>query len=414
MNSGQILKQFKEEAPDSRYITKEYLKHFSKEQRKYTPVPSIHIGYLGKKILAGKTLLKCEGWRIQYLKNIKCICILDSKKRCRAIGKRKQILAPILYDIHAQEKIEEMRARNQIDYGIVFSGGGAKGAFQLGVWKWLDEHGFADRFTGISGASVGALNSLLFARGDYENAEAVWMKMEEGDLTRPNEKLEENMYNNARVLKSFGIEPEATFLMQLPSILSNWKENAGLFSREKLEKIVRENITLESLQDKLVYVSLAALTLRLKKTGSRKMIVKSEYTYLDTRSKDSERKNIKKVLASAAYPLAYTPVGVDGRICFDGGMLDNEPIYPLIKAGYRKILVVHLKRREKDGKDREESFNKKLRKKFSEEELTGVRIYHVWPQQSLKDLFEINPELTQERINAGYEAAAAQLGDSFY
>ena len=30
MNSKQILKQFKEEAPDSPYITKEYLKHFAK------------------------------------------------------------------------------------------------------------------------------------------------------------------------------------------------------------------------------------------------------------------------------------------------------------------------------------------------------------------------------------------------
>lgn len=413
MNSKQILKQFKEEAPGAHYITKEYLKYFSKEQRKYPIVSSKHRGRLGKKIFAGETLLECEGWRVQYLKNKKCICILNAKNRCRAIGKRKQILAPILYDIHAQEKTEEMKARGQIDYGIVFSGGGAKGAFQLGVWKWLDEHGYADHFTGISGASVGALNSLLFARGDYENAEAVWMKMEEGDLTRPNEKLVENTQNNVRVLKRFGIEPEAAFLAQLPSILINWKENAGLFSRKKLEGIVRENITLESLQDKLVYVSLAALTLRLKKIGSRKLITKSEYTYLDTRSRDSEEKNIKKVLASAAYPIAYTPVGVDGRICMDGGILDNEPIYPLIKAGYRNILVIHLKRREKDGKDREESFYKKLRKKFSEEELTGVRICHVWPQQSLKDFLEINPELTQERIKAGYEAAEAQLGDSF-
>lgn len=68
--------------------------------------------------------------------------------------------------------------------------------------------------------------------------------------------------------------------------------------------------------------------------------------------------------------------------------------------------------KEKDGKDRQESFHKKIRKKFSEEELEGVRICHVWPQQSLKNFLEINPELTRERINAGYEAAAAQLGDS--
>ena len=120
------------------------------------------------------------------------------------------------------------------------------------------------------------------------------------------------------------------------------------------------------------------------------------------------------MLASAAYPGAYTPVGVDGKICIDGGALDNEPVYPLIKAGYRNILVVHLKRREKDGKDRLKTFNKRLRKKFSEKELEGVRICHVWPQQSLKNFLEIDPKLTQQRINAGYEAAAVQLGENFF
>ena len=141
------------------------------------------------------------------------------------------------------------------------------------------------------------------------------------------------------------------------------EKNAGLFSRKKLESIVRKNIALEPLQDKLVYVSLSALALRVKHFGTRKFVLKPEYTYLDTRSKDSREKNIKKVLASAAYPLTFAPVGVDGKICIDGGALDNEPVYPLIKAGYRKILVVHLKKRKKDGKDRLKSFEKRLGKR---------------------------------------------------
>lgn len=411
MNSEQILEQFQEESPGSHYITKKYLKHFCKEQRKYIPGKPMHIGHIGRKILEGKTLLECKGWRIMYLERINIICILNAKNRCRAIGKRKQILAPILYDIHAKEKIEQMKARGQLDYGIVFCGGGAKGAFQLGVWKWLEEKGYAERFTGISGASVGALNALLFAQDDYKKAEMVWKSMEKGDLTQPNEELlKEGLRQCFRIC--FGME--CIPFSNLASVLANWKKNAGLFSRKKLESIVRENIALEPLQDKLVYVSLSALALRLKHFGTRKFIIKPEYTYLDTKGKDSREKNIKKVLASAAYPLAFAPVGVDGKICIDGGALDNEPVYPLIKAGYRNILVVHLKKREKDGKDRLESFNKRLRKKFSEEELEGVEICHVWPQQSLKKLLEIDPKLTQKRINAGYEAATSQLEDSFF
>lgn len=384
MNSEQILEQFQEEAPGSRYITKKYLKHFCKEQRKYIPGKPTHIGHIGRKILEGKTLLKCEGWRIMYLERINIICILNAKNRCRAIGKRKQILAPILYDIHAMEKIEQMKVRGQLDYGIVFCGGGAKGAFQLGVWKWLEEQGYAERFTGISGASVGALNALLFAQDDYKKAEAVWKSMKKGDLTRPNKKLlKQVLQQHLQICFGIGCIP----FLNLASVVANWKKTAGLFSRKKLESIVRENIALEPLQDKLVYVSLSALALRVKHFGTRKFVLKSEYTYLDTRSKDSREKNIKKVLASAAYPLAFAPVGVDGKICIDGGALDNEPVYPLIKAGYRKILVVHLKKRKKDGKDRLKSFEKRLGKRFSKEELEGVNICHVWPQQSLKKAF---------------------------
>lgn len=95
----------------------------------------------------------------------------------------------------AQKKIEEMKVQGQLGYGIVFCGGGAKGAFQLGVWKKLDELGVVERFTGISGASVGALNALLFAQGDYQMAETAWMKMKKGDLKQPNEVLLSNVLN---------------------------------------------------------------------------------------------------------------------------------------------------------------------------------------------------------------------------
>lgn len=141
--------------------------------------------------------------------------------------------------------------------------------------------------------------------------------------------------------------------------------------------------------------------------------MKLKYPYLDPM--DSIEENINKVLASAAFPGAYTPMRVGGKICIDGGAMDNAPVYPLIKAGYRNILVVHLKkRRKKNGKDRQETFNKRLRKGFSEEELEGVTICHVWPQRSMKKLLKISPKRTQRKIKEGYEAASDQLEANFF
>lgn len=48
------------------------------------------------------------------------------------------------------------------DVGLVLSGGGGKGAYEIGVWKALDEYGVTPNIGAISGTSVGALNSALF------------------------------------------------------------------------------------------------------------------------------------------------------------------------------------------------------------------------------------------------------------
>ena len=54
---------------------------------------------------------------------------------------------------------------------LVLCGGGAKGAYQIGVWHYLSDQGI--RIDGLSGASIGAVNSLLIAQGDLELATEV-------------------------------------------------------------------------------------------------------------------------------------------------------------------------------------------------------------------------------------------------
>jgi len=58
--------------------------------------------------------------------------------------------------------------------GLVLGGGGAKGAYQIGVYKALRELG-ADKFECIAGTSIGALNALLFSTESSEQAELIWL-----------------------------------------------------------------------------------------------------------------------------------------------------------------------------------------------------------------------------------------------
>lgn len=61
------------------------------------------------------------------------------------------------------------------EWGLVLAGGGGKGAYQLGVWKALEEFGLDKKITVISGTSVGGLNAALFSSVPTEEAENIWV-----------------------------------------------------------------------------------------------------------------------------------------------------------------------------------------------------------------------------------------------
>lgn len=49
------------------------------------------------------------------------------------------------------------------EYGLVFDGGGARGAYQIGAWRALSEAGV--KISAVAGTSVGALNGALVCMG---------------------------------------------------------------------------------------------------------------------------------------------------------------------------------------------------------------------------------------------------------
>lgn len=55
---------------------------------------------------------------------------------------------------------------------LVLSGGGSRGAYEVGAWRALEELGV--RFQAVYGASVGAINAALVAQGDRALAEKLW------------------------------------------------------------------------------------------------------------------------------------------------------------------------------------------------------------------------------------------------
>ncbi|MEC9485794.1 MAG: patatin-like phospholipase family protein [Candidatus Izemoplasma sp.] len=253
--------------------------------------------------------------------------------------------------------------------GIALAGGGARGAYQIGAWKALNEYGVLEKVKHFSGASVGSLNAVLYAMGDYELAYDVWMKRDNTDLFH----TEDDIFK--RLLKE-----KLDFF------------NKGIFNIEKLKTMIEETVDFEKIKDKEVYVATTRLGdenasfFDLIKTNY-KHFFKSDYQvdFYDINKIEAAKRN-KVLLASCAIPVAFKPVQIDDKRYYDGGILDNAPYEPLIKAGCDVIIVIDLYT-------------------FSMMRITRekrAKLLVCYPKKSLRGMLDFKQEYLERRFNFGY------------
>lgn len=171
---------------------------------------------------------------------------------------------------------------NKKAWGLVLSGGGGKGAYQVGALKAIVEMGV--EITAISGASVGALNAALFATHDIDSIIEIWSKIR-------------------------------------PEIALSQEGLSDLISANAIPYLMRQS-------DIMCHVDAYNI-----------LLGKNEYFRLN----DYGGEEVEKLLlASSALPIVYPPVNFRGSLYWDGGMVDNTPIEVLYKQGYRNLLVIYL------------------------------------------------------------------------
>ena len=66
--------------------------------------------------------------------------------------------------------------------GLVLGGGGGKGSYEIGVWMALRDLELEPEIGGVSGTSVGALNTALYAQGDLHSAVNLWTSLSTEDI----------------------------------------------------------------------------------------------------------------------------------------------------------------------------------------------------------------------------------------
>jgi NTE family protein len=188
---------------------------------------------------------------------------------------------------------------------------------------------------------VGALNACGLAafadlgRRAIDRVVDVWTHLQIGELVRPDTRGIVNM--GARLLGRGGAADIAP------------AREGGLVDPEGLERLVTRAIPFARIQDNLDAGHLDALTVSTTHVGSGRTVVyvHRRETELPSWSHDpttvarAARIGPQHALASAAIPILFRAVKLEGDWHCDGGLRQNVPLSPARRLGAGRVLVVN-------------------------------------------------------------------------
>lgn len=279
--------------------------------------------------------------------------------------------------------------------GLVFAGGGGKGSYEIGVWKYLHEIGLDQYVRAVSGTSVGALNAALFVGSSYELAEKLWLNINQEKILTPKEVSAEDIM---KWITMNGVVLSPTMLMEISKAVSGTILSAERTAQAMLTKMMGDNIfsregLVEMITDGLNFDRLKSSGIPCYVTCVRCPGLKIERFMLNEYSDDDIT---KLLLASSAIPIVFPNEEIQGQKYCDGGIPvvgDNVPIEPIYNMGVENIIVVHLSRDILVDK----------------EQYPNSKIFEIVPREDLGNALtgtlDFSPEGARARMQIGYEDA---------
>ncbi|MFL5331659.1 MAG: patatin-like phospholipase family protein [Geminicoccaceae bacterium] len=219
---------------------------------------------------------------------------------------------------------------------LVLQGGGALGAYQVGVYQALHEAGIEPDW--VVGTSIGAINASLIAGSEpadrMDHLEEFWCRVEHGPLHRlfaamplfgP---LVANMLTVSTGIPSF-FQPNPMAFMGAHMPLG--PDAAGYYDTAQLRATLGELVDFDRINRKHTRLTVGAANVG---TG--------EMRYFDSRAMALD---VRHVMASGALPPAFPAVRIDDELYWDGGILSNTPVETVFDDNPRQsslVFAVHI------------------------------------------------------------------------
>jgi NTE family protein len=225
---------------------------------------------------------------------------------------------------------------------LVLTGGGARGAYQAGVLKFIGENIPHAQFESLLGSSSGAINTAGVAS-------------HKGNVVQAGSHLAE-LWQDLSIEQVFRVD---TF--SILKIGVRWLFDltlGGLFGRPLahslvdtsplralLEKLVRFDRIAEAIAEgKLVHVGVTATEVN---SGSAVTFVQSKEKINWQRARrrgQNATLSVEHIMASAAIPLLFPSVLVNNRQYVDGSIRSTAPLSPAARLGCERIFAIGVRR----------------------------------------------------------------------
>ncbi|OQX93285.1 MAG: hypothetical protein B6I17_03390 [Tenericutes bacterium 4572_104] len=257
--------------------------------------------------------------------------------------------------------------------GLCLSGGGARGAYQIGAIKALEEFGILQKVQVFSGVSIGAVNAIFIASTPVDVAKDIWMNIPENPLGEKTSMIEKIKKNGFRVIDS------------------------GLFSLEKLDEILSENIDFKKIQKANVFIAISdtgesdkSILGLFKSTFDHYIKKDSKAVYVPINELD-RKLQIETIKASCSIPIVFPPVVNNNKKYVDGGYFDNTPIQPLVDFGCDEVICIKIAFA---------NHFRDLKKKYP-----NIKIHEIKSNKRLGGVLNFTSKHSRELYQLGYDDA---------
>jgi NTE family protein len=217
---------------------------------------------------------------------------------------------------------------------LVFQGGGALGAYQIGVYQALHEAGVEPDW--VIGTSIGAINAALIAGNApddrLEKLREFWRRVEHGQVF---DGPMANLFSPIRTMSAIISGIPAFFnpnpLAFMSQMMPLGPEEAGYYSVAALRDTLSDLVDFRLINDGPTRLTVGAANVQT-----------SEMRYFDSRDTALD---VRHVMASGALPPAFPAVRIDGELYWDGGIVSNTPVEAVFDDNPRSnavVFAVHL------------------------------------------------------------------------